>query len=88
MAGSLNHIVGSDGRFRMDLSENMGDADEALEECFQLIGYLSGWNHDVLTSACQSCGFPATKPMIEGRNRSKDEPSYEARRQRQGRNTP
>ena len=42
MAGSLDHIVGDDGRFRMDLIENLGDAHEALEECFHIIRHLTG----------------------------------------------
>jgi hypothetical protein len=37
MAGSLNHIVGEDGRFTMSSIENLGDAHEALDECFQII---------------------------------------------------
>ncbi len=36
MAGSLAHIIGSDGRFRMALIENLGDAHEALEDCYRL----------------------------------------------------
>lgn len=42
MAGSYNHIVGDDGKFCMDLIENLGDAHEALEECFDMIACLSG----------------------------------------------
>lgn len=40
MAGSLNHIVNEDGSFTMDLIENMGDAEEALEECHRIIAAL------------------------------------------------
>ena len=76
MAGSLNHVIGNNGHFRMDLIENLGDAAEALEECFQLIGYLTGWNHDVLTRACLECGFPITAPMTEGKEHSKDEQPF------------
>lgn len=42
MAGSLSMIVDSDtGKFTMDLIENLGDAAEALEECFEIIYELS-----------------------------------------------
>jgi len=41
MAGSLSHIVGDDGRFSMDTIDNLGDAHEALEECFDIILELS-----------------------------------------------
>ena len=34
MAGSIDHIVDDGGEFRMELIENMGDATEALEDCF------------------------------------------------------
>lgn len=40
MAGSLNHIVDNNGAFKMTTIENMGDAHEALEECFDLIALL------------------------------------------------
>lgn len=40
MAGSLNHIVTDDGAFRMANIENMRDAREALEECFDVIAAL------------------------------------------------
>ncbi len=42
MAGSYKHIVGPTGEFTMDTIENMGDAYEALEECFFLINFLAG----------------------------------------------
>lgn len=42
MAGSYRHLVGRDGKFSMDLIEDMGDAREALEECYGRIGILAG----------------------------------------------
>lgn len=42
MAGSLRHIVDTDGCFTMELIENLGDAYEALEECFNLILAMTG----------------------------------------------
>ena len=58
MAGSLNHIVGSDGRFRMDCIDNLGDASEALEECYSLIYELSGGDTGRVSVACRKYGFP------------------------------
>ena len=40
MAGSFRHIVDQNGAFTMRYIENMGDAHEALEECFDIIGEL------------------------------------------------
>lgn len=40
MAGSLAHITADDGTFTMDLIDNLGDAHEALEECFNTINTL------------------------------------------------
>jgi hypothetical protein len=40
MAGSLNHIIDDDGSFTFELIENMGDAHEACEECFDIIAAL------------------------------------------------
>ena len=37
MAGSYKHIVGLHGDFTMCYIENMGDAHEALEDCFGII---------------------------------------------------
>lgn len=44
MAGSYNHLVGEDGKFTFDLIENMGDAYEACEECFDIIKKLTSDN--------------------------------------------
>ena len=40
MAGSLSHITDDNGNFTMDLIDNLGDAHEALEECFDRIKLL------------------------------------------------
>ena len=58
MAGSLAHIVGSDGRFTMDLIENLGDAWEALEECYGIIIALSEGDMIRVSAACRTLGFP------------------------------
>ena len=43
MAGSYRHITNSDGSFRgVELLDHLGDALEALEECYEMINYLTG----------------------------------------------
>ena len=43
MAGSLRHIVDSKtGEFTMEKIDNMGDAHEALWDCFRVIHSLTG----------------------------------------------
>ena len=58
MAGSLNHIIDSDGTFTMDLIDNLGEAHEALEECFNLIIELSEGNMLLVSRACRACNYP------------------------------
>ncbi len=58
MAGSLNHIIDEDGTFQMDLIENLGDAHEALEECFHVIRVLVGGDMDLVSAACDELNFP------------------------------
>ena len=59
MAGSLNHIVNANnGKFRMGLIENLGDAHEALEECFEIIGYISGGSSEWLNKVLDDLNFP------------------------------
>lgn len=42
MAGSYRHITKEDGSFcGMDLLDNLGDAQEALEECYNMIQWLT-----------------------------------------------
>lgn len=42
MAGSWNHITTGTGKFRgMGLIENLGDAGEALEECYGMVWWLA-----------------------------------------------
>ena len=42
MAGSYKHIINRDGEFTgTELIDNLGDAYEALEECYDMIQYLS-----------------------------------------------
>jgi hypothetical protein len=57
MAGSLNHIVGTDGRFSMDLIENPAEVREALEECFRPTYVLAEGNSERIGNACDTLGF-------------------------------
>ena len=42
MAGSYRHIVDADNNFRgINLIDNLGDAHEALEECYDMIQWLA-----------------------------------------------
>lgn len=63
MAGSLNHICGEEG-FTMGFIENLGDAHEALEECYNLILLLAGGDMNRIQLACAALGYPIpTEPM-------------------------
>ena len=73
MAGSLNQIVGADGKFTMDLIENLGDAYEALEECYTLIYELSGGDTKRISEACRKYNFPDPWDL----NRYDDDPMPE-----------
>lgn len=66
MAGSLNHIVGPDGHFRMESIENMGDAHEALDECFKLIYKLSRGDINVVNDYLRGIGPSIQRPMKLG----------------------
>jgi hypothetical protein len=62
MAGSLKHIVAPDGTFTMDTIENLGDAHEALEECFDLIAFACQLNpHFFGTTSSSSAGSDIAK---------------------------
>ncbi len=61
MAGSLSHIVDKNGNFTMDLIENLGDAHEALEECFVLIRRITGGSASEISKHCRACGFSMIK---------------------------
>lgn len=59
MAGSLNHIVDSEtGKFTMDTIENLGDAHEALEECFNIILAMSGGAMDEVNEYLDGLNYP------------------------------
>lgn len=56
MAGSLAHITGDHGEFTLDLIENLGDAAEALEECFYIIQHLG--TREQISAACKALRYP------------------------------
>lgn len=58
MAGSLNHIVGDEGFFSMDLIENLDDAHEALHECFNIIQELTGGKKSKVNAVMRKLNFP------------------------------
>lgn len=52
MAGSYRHIVNHKNEFQgIGLIDNLGDALEALEECYYMIGVLSGWDKEKIRLA-------------------------------------
>jgi len=57
MGGSLNHILGVDGEFTMVCIDNLGDAYEALKECFDLIVILSEGDCSHVSAACRRLGI-------------------------------
>ena len=58
MAGSLKHIIGVDGNLTMELIDHLGDAYEALEECYVIIIELSGGDMKKVSAACLKHKFP------------------------------
>ena len=61
MAGSLNHIVREDGYFWMNLIENLGDAKEALYDCFEIIRELTGGDREKVNVICKKLKMPPIK---------------------------
>lgn len=52
MAGSYRHITTKSGKFRgTELLDNMGDAYEALEECFGMIQLLADFDQGRIQAA-------------------------------------
>ena len=63
MAGSLRHVVGGDGRFTMGSIKNMGDAHEALEECFHIIRNLG--DRERINCVCRRLNYPEIEWDLE-----------------------
>lgn len=68
MAGSLNHIVDDDGNFDPSFIEDLGEAGEAMEECFDVIGALLTMIQpdphaqlSVLNAVLESLNYPTAK---------------------------
>jgi hypothetical protein len=61
MAGSLNHIIGEDGKFTMGGIDNLGDAHEALDECFKIIYHLTGGYKGKVNMVCIKYSLPTIK---------------------------
>ena len=58
MAGSLRHIQDNKtGEFTMEYIENIGDAHEALAECFEIIKHLTGGKIQVLNPVLNELKF-------------------------------
>lgn len=70
MAGSYQHIVRSDGSFQgTELIDNLGDAYEALEECYDMIQQLTGGDKTRIYEAWLEGHFkkrypPENLPMV------------------------
>lgn len=65
MAGSLNHIVAEDGTFRMGGIDNLGDAHEALDECFKIIRALTDGDKEKVNAVCRRLRFPTIKADMQ-----------------------
>ena len=67
MAGSLNHIIDDDtGGFSMGTIDNMGDAHEALEDCYDIIALLLDRipnPHAALQQVCKQVQTPMPKQL-------------------------
>ena len=60
MAGSLSHIIeDKTGEFTMDYIENLGDAEEALEECYFILKTLVDSDYDKLEFICEMLDYPS-----------------------------
>lgn len=68
MAGSLNHLVTEDGAFTFDLIDNLGDAHEACEECFDIIAHLVNGDVGRLRAACEAVRAPVPEAVpVQGK---------------------
>ena len=63
MTGGYRHIVNEDGSFRgVDLLDHLGDAYEALEECYEMIQYLNDGNKTKIYKAWRDGYFKKYHP--------------------------
>ena len=83
MSGSFASIVGDDGEFRVDFIENLGDAHEALEQCFSIIHFFTAGKPENVNVACDLYNFPLIgvqmrplhAPSMDGQRYAKDDSS-------------
>ncbi len=62
MAGSLNHLIDEEtGKFTMDSIDNLGDAHEALEECFNIIYDMTGGSKAEIDEYLKARRYPKIK---------------------------
>lgn len=59
MAGSYNHLVGTDGKFTVEYLDNLGDATEALRDCFDIIAGLKRELCEAKDAALHQAGLVA-----------------------------
>lgn len=59
MAGSFNHLVDKDGGFKIsNVNTSVRDCVEALEECWDLIIYLTDGKLEKVNKALDALGYP------------------------------
>lgn len=67
MAGSLNHIVDAGtGKFTMDSIDNLGDAHEALHDCYFIIFEITGGHLDMMNRVLDDLGMPKIQHKMIG----------------------
>lgn len=71
MAGSLAHLVDENGAFTFDGIDNLGDAWEACEECFDIIAFLADGDLSLLREACRAAQAPTpdVAPILGARSK-------------------
>ena len=66
MAGSLHHLMDdATGAFTMDYLDDMGDAEEALEECWEIIRVLTDGRMKDVNRCCALLKFPSISRDME-----------------------
>lgn len=67
MARSFRHIVGDDGKFTIELINDMGDAYGALRECFNIIALLTD-GHTAAVCSKLAYQAPRSRMICERQN--------------------
>ena len=63
MAGSLNHLIDENGEYNEDSIENLGDAYEALDECWRIIVEFTDGDLARLQAVCRRVGAVVPKRL-------------------------